>query len=48
MIDDTSFGLWVGILELIILIYQSLGIYFFIYFKSFPDAEYGYHNNSML
>lgn len=48
MIDDTSFGLWVEILELIILIFQSSGMPSFMYFKLFPDIVYGYHNHSML
>lgn len=48
MIDDTSFGLWVKILKLIILIYQSMRMYSFMYLKLFPNAEYGYNNNSVL
>lgn len=48
MIDDTSFGLWVKILVLIILIYQSMRMHSFMYVKLFPIAEYGYNNNSVL
>lgn len=38
MIDDTSFGLWTEILELITLIYQSMRMDFFMNFKLFPNA----------
>lgn len=38
MISDTSFSLWTKILELIILIYQSMKMYFFMNFKLFPNA----------
>lgn len=38
MMDNTGFVLWTKILELIILIYQSMRMYFFMNFKLFPNA----------